>query len=390
MTDIPLASSGLKPRGVRIRLEAPEKFTKLNLRLHIMSDSYIGVDWESKIVLEVAPRSTKTPSAMMKQEEVAKRIINMSKCGQTPESLAKATLQYVTGNPKQRKKTGPCGDHAAPVKKSSKVCRLCGQKMAEKSVEDNLECSDGNSKAQDSLKRIDCSTPVTTGKGVLVESAQDIIYPTDAISSSAESSFTWWEVLRALKQQEAKGLAKHTPDTLDGNYWMHMDSCNADVDCVSVKSDFLDEGEENWVDTDDEVGHSDLEPENNSLANHKVLSQDETAPPGTSLLDRITSAFTADEADPWDRSCPEDMSVKIVELCGSKEHSNIEYDLSSREASTSANEATYEGEEELELDGELEVEEEPKPVASLVIDMDEIDERTDEEESDEALAEDGD
>jgi hypothetical protein len=244
MTDIPLASSGLKPRRMSIRFEAPEKFSKLNLRLHIMSDSYIGVDWEGKIVLEVAPRSTKRSSAIMKREDVAKRVARISKSGLPLESLAKASLQYAARDPKRRKMARPCGDHPTTSKRSNEVCQLCGRKIAVKFIEDmENEYLDVNYNAQDSSKRIDCSAPVT-GKEAFVGSTQDVVNQTNAPSSSAESSFTWWEIRRVVKQQEAEGLAKHTPDTLNGNYWMHMDSCDADVDCVSVKSNFLVDGED--------------------------------------------------------------------------------------------------------------------------------------------------
>lgn len=210
-----------------------------------MSDSYIGVDWEGKIVLEVAPRSTKRYSAIMKREDVAKRVAKISNSGLPVESLAKKSLQFFARDPKRRKMEGPCGDHPTTANRSNEVCELCGRRMAEKFIEDTeIECLDANYNAQDSSKRIDCSTPVT-GKEAFVGSAQNVADHTNAPLSSAENSFTWWEIRRVLKQQEAEGLAKHAPDTLDGNYWMHMDFCDADVDCVSVKSDFLDEGEEN-------------------------------------------------------------------------------------------------------------------------------------------------
>ena len=102
---------------------------------------------------------------------------------------------------------------------------------------------DVNYNAQDSSKRIDYSALVT-GQEAVLESTQNVVNQTNARSSLAESYFTLWEIRRVLKQQEAEGLAKHTPDTLDGNYWMHMDSCDADVDCVSVKSNFLVDGED--------------------------------------------------------------------------------------------------------------------------------------------------
>jgi hypothetical protein len=184
-----------------------------------MSDSYIGVDWEGNIVLEVAPRSTKRPSAIMKKEEVAKRMAVISKRGLSLESLAKASLQYATRDPKSRKMAGrACGDHPTTAMGSNEVCQLCGRKMAEKSVED-MENGylDVNYNAQDSSKRIDYSALVT-GKEAVLESTQNVVNQTNARSSSAESYFTWWEIRRVLKQQEAEGLAKHTPDTLDGNY----------------------------------------------------------------------------------------------------------------------------------------------------------------------------
>jgi hypothetical protein len=46
-------------------------------------------------------------------------------------------------------------------------------------------------------------------------------------------------------------MFKHIPDTLVPNYWMDMDSCDPEIDCISMIWDCLDNGDDNWSDTTD-------------------------------------------------------------------------------------------------------------------------------------------
>jgi hypothetical protein len=69
--------------------------------------------------------------------------------------------------------------------------------------------------------------------------------------ASTEESLTWWSIRRAVTQEEAEGLFKHIPDTLVPNYWIDMDSCDPEVDCISMIWDCLDNGDDNWSDITD-------------------------------------------------------------------------------------------------------------------------------------------
>ena len=81
-------------------------------------------------------------------------------------------------------------------------------------------------------------------------------------STSIEAPLTWWAIHRALNQEDTQGIYKHIPDTLVANHWAEfMDSCDPEVDCISLAWDCLDDGDDNWRDTMDEaeLSQQDLE-----------------------------------------------------------------------------------------------------------------------------------
>ena len=183
ITDIPGWDSGLTPREFRIQIPAPDTPIFFNLRLHIMSDTYLRTDQKVDMHMEVC-RKDFGPTPKEKQTGPDKKV------------AMEKFLSLMC----------PDNDQVALGKFVEKVKKKNVRKKA--AIKKALEAEHGNS---DSDSDDDEDT----------ESS-----PAKAKSTKKKAYFSAWNKMAVITRIGSRGLEKHIPDSLGTDEWVDWKYCN--------------------------------------------------------------------------------------------------------------------------------------------------------------------
>ena len=184
ITDIPGWDSSLKPRQFRIQIPAPDTPAFVNLRLHIMSDTYLKTDQKVEMYIKVC-RKDFGPTPKEKQNGPDKKVF-MAKflslvCPDSSQVALERFLEKVKKKNMRKK---------AAIKKA-------------------LEAEHGDSNSE-SDEDGDTESP-----------SHD-----KANAMQGKGYFSVWNKIAVITRVGCRGLEKHIPDSLGTDDWVDWKYCN--------------------------------------------------------------------------------------------------------------------------------------------------------------------
>jgi len=213
ITDIPGWDSGLTPREFRIQIPAPDTPIFVNLRLHIMSDTYLRTDQKVDMHMEVC-RKDFGPTPKEKQTGPDKKVFMEKFLSlMCPDSEQVALGKFVE---RLKKKT------------SSKKA----------AIEKALIAEHGDSDSE-SYENEEAESPSTPDKA--------------AKSTQGKGCFSAWNKMAVVTRIGCCGLEKHIPDSLGTDEWVDWKYCNPKrtrnyVSEWTLPWDYKDDNNSEWED----------------------------------------------------------------------------------------------------------------------------------------------
>jgi hypothetical protein len=183
ITDIPGWDSGLTPREFRIQIPAPDTPIFVNLRLHIMSDTYLRTDQKVDMHMEVCRKDF---GPMLKEKQT----------GPDKKVFMEKFLSLMC----------PDNDQVALGKFVEKVKKKNIRKKA--AIKKALEAEHGNSDSD-----LDHDEDAESS-------------PDKAKSMQKKAYFSAWNKMAVITRIGCRGLEKHIPDSLGTDEWVDWKYCN--------------------------------------------------------------------------------------------------------------------------------------------------------------------
>src|SRR5277367_3237479 len=185
ITDIPGWDSGLTPREFRIQISAPDTPSFVNLRLHIMSDTYLRTDQKVDMHMEIC-RTDFGPTPKEKQTGPDKKV------------YMEKLLSLMR----------PDNDQVALGKFVEKV-KIKNISRKKAAIKKALEAEHGNSDSDSDHDE----DPESSS-------------PDKAKSTKKKGYFSAWNKMAVVTRIGCCGLEKHIPDSLGTDEWVDWKYCN--------------------------------------------------------------------------------------------------------------------------------------------------------------------
>ena len=272
ITDIPYSDSGLQPRRIKFNFLAPNTPGILKIKLYVMSDTYIGTDWETEMVLNIVARKGWRAFPDFTEDD------SMSGTGRINKLLMEKVLQQLPAGASEDEMESKLEAFITQFLREKEKKELARRKKALLKIQDKSSLKED--KSQDIVKPgVEQSQSEDTSSVHGAKNSEDVELPSenDGPRTETEQSQSVYVKAEAKRQahiiwQRAYGrkrilcddLEKIIPDTLTTlKKWVEMDSCDPEKDYVSewkMKPDCEDDNDESWDDEKDELGSpSDLQ-----------------------------------------------------------------------------------------------------------------------------------
>ena len=210
ITDIPYSNSGLKPRRIRTFLSAPSTPAILELKLHVVSDTYMSVDWESELILNVSARQDKVGFKAILDDDSSSLSIH--------KDMVKGALNQLPA----------CVSEEEIEAEFAVIITKYQIHKMRKTKESDTDPGDNQADTIDDL------------------SLNHI-----KVSATREAHYLY-QRLYSRKPVLSDKLERLIPDTLNAaRIWNKMSSCHPEKDYISermLKWDCWDDNDEDWVD----------------------------------------------------------------------------------------------------------------------------------------------
>jgi hypothetical protein len=208
ITDIPEWDSGLKPREFRIQIPAPNTPAFVNLRLHVMSDTYLKTDQRVEMSMEVCRKDF----------------------GPTPKDTRQIGPDKKLFMAKFLSLMCPDSDQVALGKFIERLKKKTSRKKA--AIKKTLAAQHGDSDSEsDEDEGTESPSPSTQRKGY----------------------FSAWNKIAIITRLGCHGLDKHIPDSLETDDWVDWKYCNPNrtgnyVSEWTLPWDYNDDNNGEWED----------------------------------------------------------------------------------------------------------------------------------------------
>ena len=227
ITDIPYSDSGLQSRRIRFNFYAPNTSAIFKIKLHVMSNTYIGIDWETEMILNVIARKKRRSFKDFIEDESKSGTDRINKM-----LMDKILLKLPAG--------------ASEDEMESKLEVIVAQFLTTKEKKKWATRGKSFLKIQD-----DKSKDIVKLEAEQSQSA-------DIKAEVKRQAHLLWQGLYGRKPILCVDLEKVIPDTLTTlKKWSEMNSCDPEKDYVSewkMKWDCEDDNEKNWNDEKDKLG----------------------------------------------------------------------------------------------------------------------------------------
>ena len=258
ITDIPYSHSGLQSRRIRFNFYAPSISETFKIKLHVMSDTYIGVDWETEMILKVVARKERLALKYSLGDDSEYGMDRITKA-----LMDKVLLQLpvIASEDEMESKVEAI---VAQFLESQKKKKSAGSQKALLKIQDKSKSRDGKCEESIKVEMKQCQSE-HTGSDHSKSSSED-----DGLSRQKESgeeeieqsqsndikahvkrqAYLLWQSVYGRKPILCNDLEKVIPDILiTSKKWFEMDSCDPKKDYMSewnMKWDCKDVNDENW------------------------------------------------------------------------------------------------------------------------------------------------
>jgi hypothetical protein len=284
ITDIPGWDSGLTPREFRIQIPAPDIPIFVNLRLHIMSDTYLRTDQKVDMHMEVC-RKDFGPTPKAKQIGPDKKV------------FMEKFLSLMC----------PDNDQVALGKFVEKVKIKNIRKKA--AIKKALEAEHGNSDSDSDH-----------------DEDAEFSSPDEAKSTKKKGYFCAWNKMAVITRIGCRGLEKHIPDSLGTDEWVDWKYCNPKrtrnyVSEWTLPWDYKDDNNDGWEDVEvsrknmkrfnksrislgREIGNSFDQIDDNAMTGLAVSSVAGSETDSSAFLSLVTPPTSESANSSWEGSEP--------------------------------------------------------------------------------------
>lgn len=252
ITDIPYSDSGLQPRRIRFNFYAPSTSGIFKIKLHVMSDTYIGVDWETEMILNVVARKGRQALKDCTEDEadsvidrISKAIMNKAllqlPAGASEDEMQSKLEMIVTQFLEEKEK------NKSATRKKALPKVQDGSSPKDDKLKDNVKTAVEPSHSEDARSDHETTNSKDISKMEVVQSQS-----ADIKAEAKRQAHLLWQRVYGRKPILCHDLEKIIPNTLTtSKKWNEMASCDPQKDYVSewtLRWDSEDDDDENRKD----------------------------------------------------------------------------------------------------------------------------------------------